>query len=160
VQVSHVSHGPHVPSIPLVPKRCTEELPYIKASSILSKGERAFWHPLFRAVKGRYRVFCKVRLADVICCPRDFVDERRWFKRISRYHVDFVICEPRTTSPLLVIELDDRGHDLPSQRFRDDFKDAALRAAGVPVYRVRAQIAYDPIELAQNIERLINSQRS
>ena len=37
-------------------------------------------------------------------------DERYWFRRISRYHVDFVICEPRTTEPLLVVELDDRRH--------------------------------------------------
>jgi hypothetical protein len=135
-----------------------ERLPYRRAPGLLSKGERAVWYPLFRAVKGKYRIFCKVRLADVVCCPRDHRDERRWFRKIGRYHVDFVICEPRTTAPLLVVELDDRRHRERPRKDRDDFKDAALRAAGMPVYRIRAQQAYDSTELARNIERLINGQ--
>lgn len=136
-----------------------EVLPYRKVSSLLTKGERAVWHPLYRAVKGKYRLFCKVRLADVVCCPRERRDERRWFRKIGRYHVDFVVCDPHTTAPLLVVELDDRRHLAQRQKEIDAFKDAALRAAGVPVYRIAAQRAYDPIELAQNIDRLIHGYR-
>jgi hypothetical protein len=32
---------------------------------------------------------------------------------------------------------------------------AVIAAAGIPVYRVRAQEAYEPAELAQHIDRLI-----
>ena len=35
------------------------------------QGGGAVWYPLFGAVKGKYRIFCKVRLADVVCCPRE-----------------------------------------------------------------------------------------
>jgi hypothetical protein len=142
------------------PRALPEALPYRRAPFLLSKGERAFWRPLYRAVKGKYRIFCKVRLADIASCPRENRNEWLWFRMIGRYHVDFVICEPRTTAPLLVIELDDRLHRERPRQDRDDFKDAVLRAAGVPVYRVNAAAAYDPIELAQNIERLINGQKS
>jgi hypothetical protein len=135
-------------------------MPYRRAPFLLSKGERALWHPLYHACKGRYRIFGKVRLADVVCCPDDHPDERRWFRKIGRYHVDFVICEPETTAPLLVVELDGRRHHAsPRVRERDAFKDAVLRAAGVPVYRIIAQKAYDPKEIADTIERLIGGTR-
>jgi very-short-patch-repair endonuclease len=107
--------------------------------------------PLYHAVRGKYRIFCKVRLADVVCCPRGQADERRWFKKIGRYHVDFVICDPKTTAPLLVIELDDRRHRERRAKARDEFKDAVLRAAGMPVYRLAAQQAYDVVELQETI---------
>lgn len=133
------------------------DLPYRRASAILSKGERAFWVPLCQAVHGKYQVFSKVRLADVVCCPPHRKDEPRWFKLIGRFHVDFVICDPRTTAPLLVVELDDRRHREGPRKSRDDFKDQVLRAAGMPIYRVNAQGAYDPIELAERIDALIHS---
>jgi hypothetical protein len=135
-----------------------QPLPYRRTECLLLEGERALWYPLFHAVKGRYRIFAKVRLADVVCCPEDHPDEWRWFRKIGRYHVDFVICEPKTTAPLLVVELDGRRHH-SSQRRRDkdEFKNAVLEAAGVPIYRIAAQQAYDPKEIAENIDRMIRT---
>jgi hypothetical protein len=135
-----------------------EALPYRRQRRLLSKGEWAFWHPLYQAVKGKYRIFAKVRLADVICCASGRRDERRWFRKIGSYHVDFVIADPETTAPLLVIELDDRGHQKARQRELDRFKDEACRTAGMPVYRVPSQQAYDPEELAREIQRRIRSE--
>lgn len=134
-------------------------MPYRRAPHLLSKGERAFWHPLYLAVKRRYRIFHKVRLSDVIRCPPSHPEERRWFRRISRFHVDFVICDPKTTEPLLVVELDDRRHRRRRNQERDRFKDEVLRAAGMPILRVRAQQAYDPLELAEQIDRLLGVPR-
>ena len=131
-------------------------LPYRRAPHLLTKGERAFWYPLYRAVKGKYRIFCKVRLQDVVSAPDSRGDERRWFKKIRGYHVDFVICDPDTTAPLLVVELDDRSHRARKRQDRDDFKAAVLASAGMPIYRVDAEAAYDPAELAEKIQRLID----
>ena len=41
------------------------------------------------------------------------------------------------------------------RRGLDRFKNDVLQAAGVPVYRVRSRQAHDPIELAEDIERLL-----
>jgi very-short-patch-repair endonuclease len=131
-----------------VPAAVPEQLPYRRRSHLLSQGERAVWYPLYYAVKGRYRLFCKARLADVVTYPRG-----RWFKRIRGYHVDFVVCDPATTAPLLVVELDDRSHRSVEAQERDRFKDEVLAAAGVPILRVRAQQAYDPVELREAIEQ-------
>lgn len=125
----------------------------------MSKGERAVWYPLHYAVKGRYRVFCKVRLADVVCCPPSHRYERQWFKKIKGFHCDFVICDPETTEPLLVVELDDKGHRSRRNQERDQFKDAVLHGAGMPILRIPAQQAYDPKELAEQIDRLLGTFR-
>jgi len=135
----------------------TEPPPYQRAPRLLTEGEYAFWVPLFHAVKGKYRIFCKVRLADVVCCPEHRKDERFWFRKIGNYHVDFVVCDPETTRPLLVIELDDRSHRDGAEQRRgfDAWKDEALRAAGVPVYRAPVREAYDVQALADVVERMI-----
>ena len=140
----------------VVPAAAPAALPYRRSPHLLSKGERAFWYPLYRAVKGKYRLFCKVRLADVVQCPDARWDEARWFRKIGRYHVDFVICDPKTTAPLLVVELDDRSHRSARSENRDQFKAEVLAAAGMPIYRVNAQKAYDPAELGGSIQRLID----
>jgi hypothetical protein len=130
-------------------------MPYQKVP-VLTKGEKALVYPLIKATKGNYLILCKVRLADVISCPADHRSESHWFNIISRYHVDFVLCDPKTTTPLLVIELDDRSHNSEKQSRRDKWKDLALQSAGLPIHRLPAQAAYDPIELADTIHRLIH----
>jgi hypothetical protein len=126
-------------------------LPYQRTPHLLSPGERAVWHPIYLAVRGKYRLFCKVRLYDVVHCPPEHPEEGQWFEKIRGYHVDFLITDPDTTCPLLVIEHDDGSHRNPEQQQRDAFKDAVLKAAGVPIYRIRAQQAYDPAAIACQI---------
>lgn len=133
-------------------------MPY-RRKRLLSRGERAFWVPLFQAVRGKYRIFCKVRLQDVVGAPDDRRDEGYWFRKIRAYHVDFVLCDPETTAALLVVELDDRSHHSAKQQERDQFKADVLASAGVPLYRVPAQQAYAPDELAEAIERHIRPVR-
>jgi hypothetical protein len=137
----------------LAPPGMPVKLPYRRRRHLVSKGERAFWYPLYLAVKGKYRIFCKVRLQDVVCAPPDAPDEGFWFRKIRGYHIDFVLCDPASTEPLLAIELDDRSHRSPQRIERDRFKDAVLSSGGVPVYRVTARQAYDPTELAEEISR-------
>jgi len=145
-------------AVQLQPNTRPTRMPYQKADGLLTKGERALWHPLRLALKDKYCLFCKVRLADVVRCAADNRNEQHWFKLIGHFHVDFVLCDPQTTAPLLVIELDDRTHQHERQSRRDRYKDDALHAAGMPICRIPAQIAYDPIDLAQTIDRLLNPQ--
>jgi len=146
-----------LPSIPYerpAPRQLqNRSLPYRACHSILTDGEKGLWEPLHLATEGKYMIFAKVRLADVIECPHHRRDERRWFRKIGSYHVDFVICEARSTRPLLVIELDDRHHRSPKQQRIDAFKNQSLAAAKIPIYRIRAQEAYDPLELRNQIDQ-------
>ena len=67
----------------------------------------------------------------------------------------FTVRSQRFTAPLLVVEHDDRRHRKRPRRASDDFKDSVLAAAGMPVYRIVAQQAYDPAELREQVDRRI-----
>ncbi len=151
--VSSSAASPANPSpLPAASERV--KMPYKRCDRLLSKGEHAFWHPLFYAVRGKYRIFPKVRLADVVRGPDRRDRERYWFNRIGRFHIDFVLCDPDTTEPLMAIELDDASHRTPRPPYRarrDAFKDQVLADAGIPVLRIPTAEAYSPEDLAEKI---------
>jgi len=66
---------------------------------------------------------------------------------VDRKSGDFVICDPATLRPWLVIELDDSTHARPDRQTRDDQVDAVLEAAGLPMIRVLTSRTYDTREL-------------
>ena len=67
---------------------------------------------------------------------------RQYGERGSVMHRDFVLVDPRSFAPMLVVELEDRSHGSASARERDVCKDAALASAGVPILRVKAVARY------------------
>jgi very-short-patch-repair endonuclease len=56
---------------------------------------------------------------------------------------------------MLVVELDDRSHRTPRGKLRVQFRDDVLRAAGMPIYRIRAAAEYNSEELATTIGRIL-----
>ncbi|QDV90760.1 hypothetical protein RAS2_18430 [Phycisphaerae bacterium RAS2] len=93
---------------------------------------------------------CKVRVADVLTCSD--ADWRRGFGgAISQKHLDFVLCEPRTTRIILAVELDDRSHEAPHRQRRDRFLNESLQAAGIRLLRIKARARYS----ADIIRRLV-----
>jgi len=59
--------------------------------------------------------------------------------RVQSKHVDFVICDRATIRPLVAVELDDSSHARIGAGVPDEFVDAALTAATLPLVRVLAQ---------------------
>ncbi len=137
------------------------DLPYVAAPALLTAAERTFFHALRQAVASEYQLFAKVRLGDIIQVRNGVSGKRRFaaFGRISSKHADFVLCDPRSFAAALVIELDDRSHRLPARQKRDEFFDAALAVASVPVLRVPVRRGYSPEELRQQITEVL-SERS
>jgi len=134
-----------------------DEFPYERASALFTPAERAFLLALREAAGSRYAIFGKVRLADLVR-PRAGLTGKSWaaaFGRISRKHVDFVLCEPHDGRVLAVVELDDRSHAGAGARARDRIKDGALRAAGVPLLRMPAQRAYHAGDLRLRLDELV-----
>lgn len=67
-------------------------------------------------------------------------------------HVDFVICDRATIRPLVAVELDDASHTRSDRVTRDEFVDAALTAAGLPLMRIRAHASYNVQEVARQLQ--------
>jgi hypothetical protein len=129
-------------------------LPYKPRQALLSRGEAAFFFALKAAIRGRYLIAFKVRLADLITC-----EETAWNSgfghMIARHHLDFVLCDHRSTGIRLAIELDDRSHDRANRKQRDVFVNRALAAAGVPLLRIRAAARYDPVAIGETIDNAL-----
>jgi very-short-patch-repair endonuclease len=104
-----------------------------------------------QAVGGRYHIAWKVRMADVLWVPGGTSNRQRHLNRIFAKHLDFVLCHPETSAPVLAIELDDSSHRESRRRERDSFVDAALDAADLPLLRIPVRRSYDPRELADLI---------
>ena len=138
------------------------DLPYVAAPALLTPAERAFFGVLRQAAGRDFVLFAKVRLGDIIEVERGIEAKRRYsaLNRITSKHADFVLCDPRTFQVAVVIELDDRSHRLPSRRQRDEFFDAALARAAVPLLRVPAARSYSVDALRDGLEEALRRQRA
>lgn len=119
----------------------------------------AFYRVLRMAIGRRFHVAFKARLADLITCS-----DRAWGEgfghMIARHHIDFVLCDYRTTEVVAAIELDDRSHARPSRRRRDAFLDEALAAARIPLIRIQAAARYSPQAIACQVDGGLDSGRA
>ena len=119
----------------------------------LSPAERSFLGVLSQAAGDDWRVFAKVRIADVLT-PAKGMSRSRWqsaFNAISAKHFDFLLCDPADCVPKLAVELDDQSHEKPSRRRRDRLVEAACGSAGLPLLRVKAARAYQIFEIRERI---------
>lgn len=109
--------------------------PY-EARPLLSRREYGFYCLLRRETDSRGLLICpKVGLKDLIgvSVKKNYM---KYFRLIAQKHIDFVICD-QNLRVLFAIELDDSSHDTKEARRRDHFKDQALRAARIPLKRIR-----------------------
>lgn len=77
-------------------------------------------------------VYC-VRFLDLFACAEGGMSQSLQ-RTIGQNHVDFVVCDRMTFLPVLVIEVQDTSHRLPSVKPRDEKKRAYLEKAGIPFY--------------------------
>jgi Protein of unknown function (DUF2726) len=132
-------------------------LPYRARGPLLSRGERAFFHALRAAVGGRFLIALKPRVADLLDCSAAAWAAGHGY-RIARHHVDWVLCEFQSTLPVAAIELDDRSHDRPERKRRDQFLDAAFAAAGLPLIRFQAAARYQISMIRERVQSHLDSE--
>ncbi len=134
------------------------DFPYQSKEVLCSPAERSFMGALEKVVGNGFRVFAKVRLADIVEVNKGLSSSARQsaFNRISRKHLDFVICDSGSLSIVGAVELDDKSHRKTVRQERDQFLDRALEAAGVPILRIKAQGAYSIKEVSSDINSTFN----
>ena len=129
----------------------SEALPYRQCDNFLSAAELAFFQVLKQVAGDRFYVCAKVRISDLL-----YVVNRRnnmgHANRIDRKHVDFVLCDPNTMQPVLVVELDDASHQRKDRQERDELVDAAFGAAELPILHVVCRQRYRVEDLKQQIK--------
>jgi len=121
--------------------------------ALMSPGELQFFRALEVALGSHYRVFSKVRLADIVQ-PVKTGDNRAWYAAfgvIKSKHVDFVVCDPDILEFRLVVELDDKSHERIDRAERDRKVDDILAQANLPVLHFTARASYSTEEIQERI---------
>lgn len=126
--------------------------PYAMRPQLLTAAELNFFQSLRNVVGDRAIVCVKVGLGDVFNIRQEAKDQYRSYRnKIDRKHVDFLLCDPITMSPLAGIELDDRSHQRDDRMARDEFVDSVFDAAGLPLLHVPVKRAYVAAEVEAQI---------
>lgn len=121
-----------------------ETAPYVLVDHLFSPAERSFLGVLEQSLGDEFRVFGKVRVADVLgiatCQTR--AAWQKAFNQISGKHFDFLLCRPGDLQPVCAIELNDISHARGKRKRRDDFLHQACATAGLPLVFFPAQRTY------------------
>jgi hypothetical protein len=135
-----------------------EESPrYRKMSHFFTVQERKFYELLYEAVGDNFRVFAKVRMADVLYIENEPIDKKYFNNHIRCRHFDFILCEPVQQKPIIAIELDDSSHHRYDRKASDDFKDLACRIAKLQLLRIKLPYAYSREELLSLIQTKVEN---
>ena len=133
------------------------DFPYDAISFLFTPAERSFLGVIEQALDPSYRVFGKVRIADVMKV-RKGGSRSNWqkaFNRIRTKHFDFVICRSSDCSIVLAIELDDKSHRATRRMERDDFVRKAAEAAELPLLQIPCRKSYSINEISSLLIRYL-----
>jgi hypothetical protein len=131
---------------------------YRRRPELFSAAELQFLRALDTALPRTYRIFGKVRVADLVDMKPGLQPRRRQaaLNRIAYKHFDFVVCDAITLAPLSVIELNDSSHLARRTRQRDEMLSKICNSIALPLVSVQAAASYDPVELQSRIAAAIH----
>lgn len=118
--------------------------PYQPAKMLFSPAERSFLGVLDQAVGSEYRVFGKVRVADIASVKPGLGNSARQgaLNRIAAKHFDFVVCRASDLSVVCAVELNDKSHSSQRAQARDNLLLKVCQTINLPMFTVPAKHAY------------------
>ena len=133
--------------------------PYQPAKTLFTPAERSFLGALDLALGPEYRIFGKVRVADVAKLKPGLGQSARQgaLNRIAAKHLDFVVCRASDLSVVCAVELNDRSHGSQRAQVRDEFLASVCRTIGLPLLAIPARQAYPPEELRERFHGIVTA---
>lgn len=133
-------------------------LPYQRTKALFSAAERSFLGALDRAVGPEYRIFGKVRVADIAAVKSGLGQPARQaaLNRIAWKHFDFIVCRAGDLSIVCAIELNDGTHSSKRARTRDQLLADVCRTIELPLLTIPAKASYSLQELQAAFESAIH----
>jgi hypothetical protein len=131
--------------------------PYQSRGPLFSAAERSFLGVLDSAVGPEYRVFGKVRVADVasVCSGLGNSARQGALNRIAAKHFDFVVCRATDMTVVAAIELNDRSHAGQRAQARDDLLANVCRVINLPLLTIVAKPSYAIPEIRAQFQTAI-----
>ncbi|MRH41562.1 DUF2726 domain-containing protein [Aquibacillus halophilus] len=133
------------------------KLPYSKRDDFLSNAELSFYKVLQQYIGNKAIICPKVSLQDIFFVNKGNQSERSTYNnKISRKHVDFLLCSTDTVEPICGIELDDRSHQRADRMERDKFVEQVFETAELPLVRFQNKSAYSMSDLQEKLDSALN----
>ncbi len=126
--------------------------PYVKCN-ILTEREKIFYSELKKIAKNlNYNILAKIRLGDLIKINSDLNQKQQteYIYKILYKHIDFALCDKETLEPKILIELQDKTHEIEDRIISDRFKKTALEKCGYKII-----FTYSANNLENKIKELI-----
>lgn len=118
---------------------------YLK-QNFMNSSEHALFINLTKQFGSEYIILSKVRIEDFVGVKKDGLPENKRFgqrNKIKSRHVDFLICDLKSTRPLMVVELDGGSHNASIRKKRDDVLDGIYNDIKIAHVHVRVGIDFE-----------------
>jgi len=119
--------------------------PCQRQSALFSLDERAFFRVLKDAVGGKYAIFGKIRVDDIILVKQGA--SREAVDAIAGRHFDFILCDPDTLSPACAIQLHGKAQAGP------DLLPSICENLGLPLLRFPVQADYSVEDIREKLRK-------
>ncbi len=132
---------------------------YERRDDFFTKAERSFFGVLQQTFEPHYRIFGKVRLADIIKVKSGLSQSTRqsMLNKITNKHIDFIVCDSKTLAVICAIELDDSSHQKEDRKHRDDFVDHAFQLAEIPIIHFPVRQAYTLDDIREALKSVLET---
>jgi ssDNA-binding Zn-finger/Zn-ribbon topoisomerase 1 len=138
-------------------KEVVESLPYAMRDDFLSPSEFAFYKILSLVIPKEFVIFTKVALKDIFfVTEKDRSKQSTYLNKISKKHVDFLVCNASSMKAVCGIELDDTSHARQDRMIRDEFVNEVFKTAGLPLIRYTNKRSYVLAEVEEKLQTIIN----
>ncbi|MBR2988088.1 MAG: DUF2726 domain-containing protein [Clostridia bacterium] len=118
---------------------------YAVKQSLTSPSEQKLFYLLRQSVGNQYEIFPQIALVSLV----DKLTAGAYRNELFRV-VDFVLADPRTHKPLLVIELNDASHKRKDRQDRDAKVKCILERAGLNMLTLTTE-NYDKVNLRREV---------
>lgn len=134
--------------------------PYQLTKALFTPAERSFLGVLDQVVGPDYRVFGKVRMADIANVKSGLSRsaQQSAFNRVSAKHFDFIVCRSSDLSIVCAVELNDSSHRSARRQSRDGFVVTLCQGLALPLLQVPAKQSYSIADLQAQFRSAISSQ--
>ena len=132
--------GKHKDSAPTKSKVTKPERKYYRArDKFFTKSEYMFFSELEKQNNGKYHIFSKVRLEDIVevIPTTEYKTKRAKRNSIKSRHIDFVLIDKQTGGVHCAIELDGGSHHTHKQYQSDRKKDKILSECDITLHRIK-----------------------
>ena len=134
-----------------------EKLPYNVTDNFLTDAERSFYNTLKFHIGDKAVICPKVGLKDIFFVGKSAgKDYMKYFGKIAKKHVDFLLCDPDTMKPLCGVELDDASHTSKKSYQRDLFVEKVYKDARFELIRISSKSGYTFTELETALTGVFN----